>query len=352
MGSRHRVFGSIAALLLLGVSSLCLNEASAYSDKRTKVRAEQQLVSLQRETRTVLLGPASTPARFFTIQSILDRIDRAGQGHASTQAAPVELVLPSTTTMDGEGIMGAAAPSRDEPFGLTGFRAPEGQLWSKWRAVQHAVEEERRTLSACRAAPETCGSEAAKRFLAMLDEAGARTDRAAQIAVVNRVVNSSVRYMSDLAQYGELDRWSSPLETFATGRGDCEDYAIAKYVALREIGFASGDLRVVLVNDTRARQDHAVLAVRQDGRWLILDNRQSFATADGEIRSFVPRFALDDEGVKMLAAPYIARAPQVEAAKLAAADERGLRAGADKQGLHARAATIATSGLGMVPNLM
>src|SRR5262249_10827555 len=158
-----------------------------------------------------------------------------------------------------------AATSKDEPFGLAGFRAPEGELWSKWRAVQHAIEEERGIISTCRAAPDTCGSEAAKRFLAMLDEAGARTDRAAQIAIVNRVVNTSVRYMSDLAQFGELDRWSSPLETFATGRGDCEDYAIAKYAALREIGFAPGELRVVLVNDTRARQDHAVLAVRQDG---------------------------------------------------------------------------------------
>ena len=40
--------------------------------------------------------------------------------------------------------------------------------------------------------------------------------------------------MSDLAQYGEIDVWSSPLLTFTTGRGDCEDYAIAKFVALHQ----------------------------------------------------------------------------------------------------------------------
>ena len=42
---------------------------------------------------------------------------------------------------------------------------------------------------------------------------------------------------SDFTQHGEADRWSAPLATFATAKGDCEDYAIAKYVALREAGF-------------------------------------------------------------------------------------------------------------------
>ena len=45
--------------------------------------------------------------------------------------------------------------------------------------------------------------------------------------------------MSDLAQWGVIDRWSAPLETFTTGRGDCEDYAIAKYVALTAAGVAA-----------------------------------------------------------------------------------------------------------------
>ena len=43
-------------------------------------------------------------------------------------------------------------------------------------------------------------------------------------------------------------------------RGDCEDYAIAKYVALREAGVARENLQLVLVRDRAVRQDHAVLA--------------------------------------------------------------------------------------------
>ena len=53
---------------------------------------------------------------------------------------------------------------------------------------------------------------------------------------------------------------------------DCEDYAIAKYVALREAGVEAADLRFLLVRD-RLAGDHAVLGVRYEGRWLILDNR-------------------------------------------------------------------------------
>ena len=83
----------------------------------------------------------------------------------------------------------------------------------------------------------------------------------------------AIRYVSDYAQHGEADRWSAPLASFATAKGDCEDYAIAKYVVLREAGVARENLQLVLVRDRAVRQDHAVLAARLDDRWLILDNR-------------------------------------------------------------------------------
>jgi len=77
-----------------------------------------------------------------------------------------------------------------------------------------------------------------------------------------------------------------PLATFATAKGDCEDYAIAKYVALREAGFPQDDLQLVLVRDRAVRQDHAVLAAHLDDRWLILDNRRSDLIEDSDASSF------------------------------------------------------------------
>jgi len=50
-----------------------------------------------------------------------------------------------------------------------------------------------------------------------------------------------------------------PARNLCYREGDCEDYAIAKYVALREAGFPQDDLQLVLVRDRAVRQDHAVL---------------------------------------------------------------------------------------------
>jgi predicted transglutaminase-like cysteine proteinase len=142
----------------------------------------------------------------------------------------------------------------------------------------------------------------------------------------NRAVNMAIRYVSDYAQHGEADRWSAPLATFATAKGDCEDYAIAKYVALREAGFPHEQLRLVLVRDRSVRQDHAVLAARLDDHWLILDNRHSQLIDDQDASNFTPLFAINHDGVHLFAAPYAKRAlpDDQTAAKPAASGDAGL----------------------------
>jgi hypothetical protein len=88
--------------------------------------------------------------------------------------------------------------------------------------------------------------------------------------------------------------------TFSSNAGDCEDYAIAKYVALQEIGIAEDDLRLVVIHDRDSNFDHAVAAVRYDGSWLILDNRTLDMRHDAELTEFEPLFAIDREGVKRM----------------------------------------------------
>ena len=100
------------------------------------------------------------------------------------------------------------------------------------------------------------------------DQAGrARLD---QLDTVNRFLNGW-RYREDAANYGRRDYWASPLEFFLRS-GDCEDYAIAKYVTLRQLGFAAEQLRLVVVHDVVRDLAHAVLAVYLDDQVYILDN--------------------------------------------------------------------------------
>ena len=93
-----------------------------------------------------------------------------------------------------------------------------------------------------------------------------------QVEAINRYVNARVKFVDDIRQFGVADNWTSASDTLSRGRGDCEDYAIAKLQLLRRAGFAEKDLYLVILRDALRRTDHAVLVVRADDRFLVLDN--------------------------------------------------------------------------------
>jgi predicted transglutaminase-like cysteine proteinase len=93
-----------------------------------------------------------------------------------------------------------------------------------------------------------------------------------RIEAVNRYVNRRVRYVEDSRQFGRPDVWASAASTLSRGRGDCEDYAIAKMQMLRSAGLSERDLYLVIVRDLVRRADHAVLVARAEGRMLLLDD--------------------------------------------------------------------------------
>jgi len=97
-------------------------------------------------------------------------------------------------------------------------------------------------------------------------------DAVEKATLINQYVNRRVRYTEDVVQYGRVDYWARAAETLGRGRGDCEDYAIAKLQMLREAGVSPHDLYLVLVNDLVRRADHAVLVMRAGDRMLLLDD--------------------------------------------------------------------------------
>ncbi len=109
-----------------------------------------------------------------------------------------------------------------------------------------------------------------------------------RIDAVNRYVNAHVAFISDTVQYRTPDRWSAASETLGRGRGDCEDYAIAKLQMLRVAGFADRDLYLVIVKDLVRRADHAVLVVRADGRMLLLDSNTDGITDATKSQDYRP----------------------------------------------------------------
>jgi predicted transglutaminase-like cysteine proteinase len=189
-----------------------------------------------------------------------------------------------------------AAGRSAEPFGLYASPLSEGGLRDKWLGVERKLDDERVQLALCDGDRERCVSPAALQLLAIVDLGRAREGRA-RLGEINRAINLAIRPMSDLAQYGRVDVWNSPLVTFAHAAGDCEDYAIAKYAALRLAGVSADDLRLVVMHDTVRGEDHAVAAARLDGHWLMLDNNRMAMVEDADVRNYRPSFVLDERGV-------------------------------------------------------
>ncbi len=204
----------------------------------------------------------------------------AGVGHA---AAP-----------EFTSALGASEPA--EPFHLWTSRVFWGGLAAKWQGVAHRLDDERVQLALCDGDRENCASDAALQLLAIVD-AGRQREGRSRLGEINRAINLAIRPMSDLAQFGQEDVWSSPLATFYRGAGDCEDYAIAKFVALQMAGIPPEDLRIVVLADTLRGEGHAAAAVRLDGRWLILDNRRMAMVEDVAFRNYRPLFVIDQAGV-------------------------------------------------------
>ena len=251
--------------------------------------------------------PVTAPQlKFFTINDVLAKHD--GLRRSAVMPAAVASTGPAAKSGVASDAPPSATvpPSSDEPFGLMTFRAPEGVLWNKWRGVQTAMTGEASTIERCRRDDEQC-SPSERKYVAGVRAAAANDNQLARVEIINRAVNQSVRYVNDYEQHGVADLWSAPLVTLRTGLGDCEDYAIAKYAMLRDVGFAETDLKVLLVRDLTVRQDHAVLAVRVEGRWLVLDNRHARLMEGRDLKSFMPLFALDQRGVSLFAAPYAER---------------------------------------------
>jgi predicted transglutaminase-like cysteine proteinase len=178
------------------------------------------------------------------------------------------------------------------PFGMETEPAT-GDVSSKWQAVEAEIEQEEAVLAHCRT-EQACPA-AARDLLNIIAEGADRPGRA-RVGLINRAVNLAIIPTSDEAQWGVADHWSPPFETLETRRGDCEDYAIVKYAALRQAGLSRDDMKIVVLHNVVPNEDHAVLAAHVDGEWLILDNRTLALVRDSDIVKAQPKFMLDQDG--------------------------------------------------------
>jgi predicted transglutaminase-like cysteine proteinase len=145
--------------------------------------------------------------------------------------------------------------------------------------------------------------------------AAAAGREAALLQVVNEAVNRDVRGILDQDHWGVEDYWATPAETVASAGGDCEDYSIAKYYLLKELGVPIGRLRITYVRVLTQGFAHMVLAyyATPEAEPLILDNLEERVRRASERADLEPVYHFNDDELRLVKGGQRGKPAQIRA---------------------------------------
>lgn len=241
-----------------------------------------QLLMAQQSGKPVTVSPALRPASY------------------SYSGLPVvSAVLRDSPPTVSPGVLNG----RPDIFGSVALRVGHTPLDARWHQVEHSQV-----------------SGAAARYAASLRG----KDSVERLEAVNWYVNRRVHFVDDQVRWGRPDIWSSAGQTLNAGKGDCEDFAIAKLAMARRAGFADRDLYLVVLRDLVRRADHAVLVVRAGGHMYVLDNGTDELLDSESVRDYRPILTFA-AGATFTHGYRVHRAP----VNIASAEEKPLTPAAD-----------------------
>ncbi len=117
---------------------------------------------------------------------------------------------------------------------------------------------------------------------------------------VEKAANAYITYASDNDFYQSEEYLASPLETIMNKKGDCEDYAILKYYALRYLGVPAENMYLVFVPQS-GPEGHAILLVNTNGPgqtpdYLDLDNHRDTSLKRGKDLPYKAYYLINETG--------------------------------------------------------
>lgn len=120
-----------------------------------------------------------------------------------------------------------------------------------------------------------------------------------KLRTVNDFFNSNVQFINDQALWGKEDYWATPIEMLSVGAGDCEDYSIAKYFTLKQLGVSEEKLRITYVKAVEIGQAHMVLTYFETKRSvpLVLDNLVTDIKPANQRKDLVPVYSFNGAGL-------------------------------------------------------
>lgn len=118
-----------------------------------------------------------------------------------------------------------------------------------------------------------------------------------KLKAVNDFFNK-MKFETDMQHWHKQDYWATPFETLASNGGDCEDFAIAKYYTLRQLGIPSSKMRITYVKALKLNQPHMVLTYYpDDGEPLVLDILTPQMLPASKRTDLVPVYSFNAEGL-------------------------------------------------------
>lgn len=171
------------------------------------------------------------------------------------------------------------------------FKSKSFKALPQWRRVLEQVKQEQKAFNACTENAANCSSEVQKSWREII-LAAQGLGRMDTLNKVNRYFNRWP-YKLDNEVFGVNEYWASPVE-FMTRSGDCEDFSIAKYFALKELGFTQEEMRVVIVMDRIRNIGHAVLAVYEKKDILVLDSLSNVILSHSKYKHYQPQYSMNE----------------------------------------------------------
>ncbi|HLJ63385.1 MAG TPA: transglutaminase-like cysteine peptidase [Stellaceae bacterium] len=181
------------------------------------------------------------------------------------------------------GLAGGARAGDSAPAGIFDRReihSTNNAQFTQWRDLLARWERERRQFMP-------------QEWEHLRDEVKALPDRD-KLVRINDAFNRRP-YVPSEANWGTANHWETPRE-FLQRSGQCQDYAIAKFLMLRAAGFPDARLRVVVVRDEKIDEDHAVLVAYIGNEAWLLDNLIARVVPVSEIHHYRPYYAINETG--------------------------------------------------------
>ena len=189
------------------------------------------------------------------------------------------------SVLAGSSCADKMAAANEQLFGTQEIHSSNLQMFPKWRGTMDRYAGEQKNCD-----PAKCHL---KEWQALVERLRGK-DLMTELREVNREMNAKP-YITDPVNWNLPDYWATPFQ-FLRKDGDCEDYAIAKYMALRRLGISVDDMRIVVLQDLNLGIAHAILAVYVKGTPYILDNQISTVVPAKVIHHYKPVYSVNENG--------------------------------------------------------